>query len=305
VSLVDVVRAAISEIEQYERIVVNIQPGILITGRAATDVVRLTAELVENAATFSPEKTQVLVTGQQLASGGVLIETNDKGLGITDQELEYANWRLDNPPVIDVEVSRRMGLFVVGRLAARHGIRVRLRHVHPHGVSALVWLPGTVAELETVPPLGPLARRFDARAYPASAPVVVPAPTPATHPAESGWFRRGDTFIAAEAQPPASSRTSPADHGFRPARAVASPATGDTSPSGLPRRMPNANLVPGSIGWPAGQQAGQHAGQAEHRQPAAGPRRRSPEEVRNRLAEFQRGAHQARSDTPRNFGTAK
>jgi signal transduction histidine kinase len=306
VSLVDVVRAAISEIEQYERIVVNVQPGVLITGRAATDVVRLTAELVENAATFSPEKTQVLVTGQQLAGGGVLIEINDKGLGITDQELEYANWRLDNPPVIDVEVSRRMGLFVVGRLAARHGIRVRLRHVHPHGVSALVWLPGTVAQLETVPPLGPLARRFDATVHPASAPVVVPAPTAATHPVESDWFRRGDTFVAAaEVQPPASSRTSPADSGFRPARAVVSPATGDTSPSGLPRRMPNANLVPGSIGWPAGQRAEQHAGQAEHRQPATGPRRRSPEEVRNRLAEFQRGAHQARSDTPRNFGAAK
>jgi hypothetical protein len=204
-----------------------------------------------------------------------------------------------------------MGLFVVGRLAARHGIRVRLRHVHPHGVSALVWLPGTVAQLETVPPLGPLARRFNASAHPASAPVVVPAPTAATHPAGSDWFRRGDTFAGtAEVQPPASSRTSPADTGFRPARAVVSPATGDTSPSGLPRRMPNANLVPGSIGRPAGQPAGaaetrQQAGQVEHRQPATGPRRRSPEEVRTRLAEFQRGAHQARSDTPRNFGAAK
>ena len=118
---------AISEIEHYERIMLNVQPGLVIAGRAASDVVHLVAELVENATTFSREDTQVIVTGQLLASGGVLIEITDEGLGIPEQELAYANWRLDSPPVIDVAVSRRMGLFVVGRLAARHGIRVRLR----------------------------------------------------------------------------------------------------------------------------------------------------------------------------------
>ncbi|HEY4007221.1 MAG TPA: ATP-binding protein, partial [Pseudonocardia sp.] len=320
VSLVDVVRASISEIEQYERIVVNIQPGVLITGHAASDIVRLAAELVENAATFSPEATQVLITGQQITSGGVLIEITDAGLGIANQELEHANWRLDNPPVIDVGVSRRMGLFVVGRLAARHGIRVRLRHAQPRGVSALVWLPEAVAGLETASPLGTLWRRFGADAYQASAPVPstpvaaptslrtvgVPAPAVAVHSVESGWFRRSGTSIGtAEGQPPASSWTSPADKGFRAARAVVSPAVGETSQAGLPRRMPNANLVPGSISWPAGQQAEQQAGRAENRQQAVGARRRSPEEVRNRLAEFQRGAHQGRSDAPWNFGAEK
>jgi Histidine kinase-, DNA gyrase B-, and HSP90-like ATPase len=182
VPLVDVVRAAISEIEQYERIVVKIRPGVLITGRAASDVVHLAAELVENAATFS--SAQVLVTSQTLASGGVLVKITDEGLGSTDQDLEYANWRLDNPPVIDVEVSRRMGLFVVGRLAARHGIRVRLMHAQPRGLSALVWLPDTVSELEAAPPPGPMRRDLDADAYPAaarhpSAPVPsAPWPTP-------------------------------------------------------------------------------------------------------------------------------
>jgi signal transduction histidine kinase len=321
VPLVDVVRAAISEIEQYERIVVNTQPRVLITGRAASDIVRLVAELLENAATFSPEDTQVLVTGQQLTSGGVLIEITDEGLGIADQELEHANWRLDNPPVIDVGVSRRMGLFVVGRLAARHGIRVRLRHAQPRGVSALVWLPETVAELETAPPPGTLWPRFGADAYPASAPVPstpvaappslrtvgVPAPAAAVHSVESDWFQRSDESIGtAEGQPPANSWTSPADMGFRAARAVVSPALGETSLAGLPRRMPNANLVPGSISWPADQQAEQQAGRAENRQQAAAAaRRRSPEEVRNRLAEFQRGAHQGRSDAPWNFGAEK
>src|SRR6202012_3503566 len=128
VPLVDVLRAAISEIEQYERVVLNVQPGIVVVGQAVNDVVHLVAEIVENATTFSPEDTQVYVSGQPLSSGGVLLDITDNGVGISDQEMSHANWRLDNPPVVDVAVSRRMGLFVVGRLAARHGVRVRLRH---------------------------------------------------------------------------------------------------------------------------------------------------------------------------------
>jgi signal transduction histidine kinase len=317
VPLVDVVRAAISEIEQYERIVVNIQPGILITGRAASDVVHLAAELVENAAAFS--SAQVRVSGQSLTSGGVLVEIADEGLGIAKEDLDYANWRLDNPPVIDVGVSRRMGLFVVGRLAARHGIRVRLRHIQPRGLSALVWLPDAVAELEATPP-STLRRPFVADAHPAAArispaPVAappsqrtvgVPAPELTTQSAGPEWFRRRDKpVVSAEGQAPANSWTSSADEGFRAARAVASPAAGETSPAGLPTRVPNANLIPGSIRRTAGQQPEHQAGRAETRQQAAGARRRSPEEVRSRLAEFQRGAREGRSDAPWNFGEDK
>ena len=117
----------------------------------------LAAELIENATAFS--SAQVQVTAGMLASGGALIEITDEGLGIADQDLARANWRLDHPPVIDVGVSRRMGLFVVGRLAARHGIRVRLKHAQPRGLSALVWLPDSVAQLEvtTVSALQPQA----------------------------------------------------------------------------------------------------------------------------------------------------
>ena len=159
VALVDVLRAAISEIEQYDRITLNVQSGLVIAGKAASDVVHLVAELVENATTFSRKDTQVHVTGQLLVSGGVLIEITDEGLGIPEQELAYANWRLDNPPVIDVAVSRRMGLFVVGRLAARHGIKVRLRRAQSGGLSALIWVPETVAEAEPAAPVGS-RRRF-------------------------------------------------------------------------------------------------------------------------------------------------
>ena len=161
VPLVDVLRAAISEIEQYERVVLNVQPGIVVVGQAINDVVHLVAEIVENATAFSPEDTQVYVSGQPLSSGGVLLDITDNGVGISDQEMSHANWRLDNPPVVDVAVSRRMGLFVVGRLAARHGVRVRLRHAQTGGLTALIWLPDTVAAPEVAPPLGRL-RRFEA-----------------------------------------------------------------------------------------------------------------------------------------------
>jgi signal transduction histidine kinase len=164
VPLVDVLRAAISEIEQYERVVLNVQPGIVVVGQAVNDVVHLVAEIVENATGFSPEDTQVYVSGQPLSSGGVLLDITDNGVGISDQEMSHANWRLDNPPVVDVAVSRRMGLFVVGRLAARHGVRVRLRHAQAGGLTALIWLPDTVAAPEVAPPLGRL-RRFEADDY--------------------------------------------------------------------------------------------------------------------------------------------
>jgi len=386
VALVDVLRAAVSEIEQYERITLNVQSGLVIAGRAASDVVHLVAELVENATTYSRKGTQVNVTGQLLVSGGVMIEITDEGLGIPEQELAHANWRLDNPPVIDVAVSRRMGLFVVGRLAARHGIRVRLRRAQSGGLSALIWVPEPVAENEPASPLGS-RRRFGTGGNPvlipapgssAAAPappvtagvptpmqgvrtalrpksiwfdtgeqqdlppapgpepeapgvvvldpparkvraggvlpgtVIVPpedpargargvippedgAPEPAPGAAsetaevrlpiydsiESEWFRRGGGSFTAQSAS-GGSWTSPADEGFRrAAETVVAPVAGQMTGAGLPKRVPSANLVPGSIGT---RPAGQRDGQAPR--PAAGPAR-SPEAVRARLKGFQ------------------
>jgi signal transduction histidine kinase len=162
VPLVDVLRAAVSEIEQFERVVLNVQPGIQVVGQAVNDIVHLVAEIVENATTFSPEDTQVHVTGQPLTSGGVLLDITDNGVGISEQEMAHANWRLDNPPVVDVAVSRRMGLFVVGRLANRHGVRVRLRHAQSGGLTALIWLPESVATPDGSSTLGGgRARNFE------------------------------------------------------------------------------------------------------------------------------------------------
>jgi len=146
VPLADITRAATSEIEQYNRVVLNVQPGVAVIGQAVSDVVHLLAELIENATIFSPKDTQVQVSAQELTSGGVLIEVTDKGIGVSESRLAEMNWRLDNPPRIDVSVSRHMGLFAVARLAERHRIRIRLRPAVPQGLTALVWLPDTVIE---------------------------------------------------------------------------------------------------------------------------------------------------------------
>jgi signal transduction histidine kinase len=161
VGLVDVLRAAVSEIEQYERVSLNVQPGIAVRGQAVNDVVHLLAELAENATSFSAAETPVAVSGHLLNSGGVLLDITDQGVGMGAEEMAHANWRLDNPPVVDVAVSRRMGLFVVARLAARHGIRVRLRPASIGGLTALVWLPDEVIAHETAA-TPPGLRRFEA-----------------------------------------------------------------------------------------------------------------------------------------------
>jgi signal transduction histidine kinase len=146
IPLADVARAATSEIEQYNRVTLNVPPGIAVIGPAVSDVVHLIAELLENATIFSPKDTEVHLSMQELSSGGVLIEVLDKGIGVSDVRLTDMNFRLDNPPTIDVSVSRHMGLFAVARLAERHRVRVRLRPATPQGLSALVWLPEGVIE---------------------------------------------------------------------------------------------------------------------------------------------------------------
>ena len=149
VALVDVLRAAVSEIEEYERVSLNVQPGMAVRGQAVNDVVHLLAELAENATSLSSADTPVNISGHLLTSGGVLLDITDQGVGMSAEEMAHANWRLDNPPVVDVAVSRRMGLFVVGRLAARHGISVRLRPASSGGLTALVWLPDEVITHES------------------------------------------------------------------------------------------------------------------------------------------------------------
>jgi signal transduction histidine kinase len=144
VSLVNVIRAAVSDIDEYERVSVNVQPDIAVRGPAVNDVVHLLAELTENATSFSAAEMPVDISGHILTSGGVLVDITDRGIGMTAKEMAYANWQLENPSAADFNVFKWMGLSVVARLAARHAIRVRLHPAEFGGLKALVWLPGEV-----------------------------------------------------------------------------------------------------------------------------------------------------------------
>ncbi|WP_228989963.1 nitrate- and nitrite sensing domain-containing protein [Streptomyces sp. DH8] len=145
VPLVDVLRAASSEVESYERVELSGVPEAEIHGRSVTDLVHLLAELLENATTFSSPQTKVRVTATRLPDGRVMIEIHDKGIGLTAEDFADINHKLANPPTVDAAVSQRMGLFVVGRLADRHGIRVQLRPSGEQaGTTSLVMLPEAI-----------------------------------------------------------------------------------------------------------------------------------------------------------------
>jgi signal transduction histidine kinase len=387
VSLADVARAATSEIEQYSRVSLNIQPGVAVVGPAVSDVVHLLAELIENATMFSPKDTQVQVSAQELSSGGVLIEVSDRGIGVSESRLAEMNWRLDNPPVIDVSVSRHMGLFAVARLAERHRIRIRLRPATPQGMTALVWLPDSVVERTsrvfsgsgtwTQPVAGHggglltrrasfqqnLGRRgIGMRSAPDGQDAkAVPAPSgqggagrdgspgeavPAASQPVSNWFRTGQPSPAsaeggngagnasgpgaAGAAHPPGAAAQPAGApgaagapgwGFatgawssarNPADIVADPVLGDKTAAGLPMRVPQANLIPGSPAgasqpggdgpaagaqWNQGSQPGPRIG--SEAQTLSAPLPRSADLARSRLSGFQRGARRAESQAPR------
>ena len=358
VSLADVARAATSEIEQYARVVLSIQPGVAISGQAVSDVVRLLAEIIENATIFSPKDTQVRVSAQELSSGGVLIEVSDNGVGLSDARLAEMNLRLINPPVIDVSASRHMGLFAVARLAERHGVRVRLRAGSPQGLTALVWLPDSLVERQARPYGGwpkPPAAQPDfqarrtagrhssaARSAPddrstndwsavaaASTPIGASTPIAASTPigagpretvqaadsATSSWFHsrrasatpaaRNDGEPAGAAPEPDGDGLSGTDgwaEGRHAAQIIADPVRGDGTVAGLPVRVPQANLIPGSAG--GGRPAYNHVTSrpADGHQaltPAASRPHRSPEMARSRLSGFQRGTHRAEGHTPR------
>jgi signal transduction histidine kinase len=164
VSASDVVRAAVSEIEQYQRVTVQNPPPVRLVGYAANDLMRLIAELLDNATAFSAPETQVTVATRLLEDGSFGIDILDKGIGMNEAEVAEANARLTEAPNVDLTTSRRMGLFVVGRLASRHRIGVSL-----HGGKDIVGVRATVsvpADLVMVPAgdpgpaTGPITQRL-------------------------------------------------------------------------------------------------------------------------------------------------
>jgi signal transduction histidine kinase len=147
VRMIDVLRAAAAEVEDYSRVSVTTPSQAALTGPAVADVIHLLAELIENATSLSPPYTPVRVSGDMVASG-FAVEIEDRGLGMSEQRYAELNGRLLEPPEFDVFNSEQLGLFVVGQLAKRHGIRVTLRPSPYGGTSAIALIPTTLVGME-------------------------------------------------------------------------------------------------------------------------------------------------------------
>jgi signal transduction histidine kinase len=140
VPIVDVLRAAVAEVEDYVRVDVVSESRDLIAGNAVNDVIHLFAELIENATVFSPPNTRIEVRADRVGAG-LAAEIEDRGLGLPEEELADINSRLATPAEFDLANSEQLGLFVVGRLAARHAITVTLRRSAYGGTTAILLLP--------------------------------------------------------------------------------------------------------------------------------------------------------------------
>ncbi|WP_304944837.1 nitrate- and nitrite sensing domain-containing protein [Streptacidiphilus sp. ASG 303] len=175
VPMLDVVRAAVSEVEDYARVEVHRMPHAAVAGSAVADLTHLVAELVENATAFSPPHTRVHVRGEQVGNGYVL-EVEDRGLGMGAEAMADANRRIAAAEQLDLFDSDRLGLYVVSRLARRHQVKVSLRPSAYGGTTAVVLLPTALLEQAAAGP----ARSGGAR------PGVRPAPGGAVRPAGPG-----------------------------------------------------------------------------------------------------------------------
>ncbi len=155
VPLSDMLWSAVSQVEDYQRVEIGHVPDGVVAGEPAVDIEHLLAEVIDNALRYSPPNTPVAVTVSRAVDGGYLIEITDRGLGMATEDLQAANARLASGGEINVETARRMGLFVVGRLAKRHQITVGLRRTstmaQQPGITASLHLPGLLVSPDTGP----------------------------------------------------------------------------------------------------------------------------------------------------------
>ncbi|WP_405160635.1 ATP-binding protein [Nocardia sp. NBC_01499] len=160
VQLSDMLWSAVSQVEDYQRVEIGAVPDGIVAGEPAIDIEHLLAELIDNALRYSPPTTPVTLSVARAVDGGYLIEIIDRGLGMSTEDLRAINDRLSSGGEVTVETARRMGLFVVGRLAKRHTITANLRRTsttaQQPGVTASVHLPGALVAppLDTTDPTG-------------------------------------------------------------------------------------------------------------------------------------------------------
>jgi signal transduction histidine kinase len=188
VRAVDVVRAAIAEVEGYTRVRVHAVSEASFVGSAVADLTHLLAELIENAANFSPPHTQVLVRAETVGNGFV-VEIEDAGLGMTPEQVDAVNERLAQPPDFDLADTDRLGLFVVAQLAARQRVRVTLRQSPYGGTTAIVWIPAELVVREELP-AGSAPTELNGRGWRSAVPAVaaVEPAAPVAQPVAAPWL---------------------------------------------------------------------------------------------------------------------
>ncbi|MFG3436680.1 nitrate- and nitrite sensing domain-containing protein [Nonomuraea sp. NPDC047897] len=326
VPMVDVVRGALAEVEDYTRVDLLPMGDVVLVGRAVGDVIHLLAEVIENAVSFSPPYTTVQVSGQLVANGYV-IEIEDRGLGMKPEDLAAANERIADPPEFRISGTARLGLYVVSRLAERHSIQVRLKPSPYGGTTVVVLLPQELVEIDDsrdTPDDDPPARlpqrqstvaAVATAARPATAENVRPIKVAAARralalrPDEAGGPREpadgGDRTAPrrpADLREPAQLRQptglrQPSEAADAPeARPEPAPDRAATperrqpptefTPSGLPFRVPQANLNPALKADPPPVPAVDEEDDDE----------RSPEEIRAMMGSLQSGTRLGRSE---------
>jgi signal transduction histidine kinase len=304
VRVVDVLRAAIAEIEDYIRVDVNTESRDAVVGTAVADVIHMLAELIENATSFSPPNTRASITADRVGNGFV-VEIEDRGLGIAPDELAETNKRLAVPPEFDLADSDRLGLFVVGQLAARHEIRVSLRESPFGGTTAIVLMPHSIVvpESEVDSYVGPveagLVTTPGARTDPFRATVAVGRSAQADVDGLNGRHR----LPAEPPEPPGLQPVGAAHAATGPQEALWADPAGQAAPQrpaaqhaaggtylGLPRRVRQASLAPQLRDGPPAD-----ADDFDLTAPVPPPAR-SPEDVRTMMSSLQRGWQRGRSE---------
>jgi Histidine kinase-, DNA gyrase B-, and HSP90-like ATPase len=291
VPLLDVARAAVSEITDYSRVQISPLPDLEVMGVAADDLSHILAELLENATSKSPESAAVVIRAERTGDGTIVISVEDSGIGIPPDQLADLNARLSRAPVVDPTVTRHMGLYVVGRLAQRHGIRIQLRERPYGGLIAHVVTPArlvrTGPDAQPRPARGPATKPQPA--VPPSGPRLTavrsphpgPPGTPGTPPQQE---RPAPPPAAAPGRPmtPPAPRFAPADPSMLPQRTPSRGAAAGPRPSAPP---PSAPLTGPPLASP--------------QPPAETPGTEAPaaraDRIRDDLTDFRLGQNEARA----------
>ncbi|MGW6709480.1 sensor histidine kinase [Streptomyces sp. NPDC054956] len=311
IPLTNVVRAAVSEIEDYPRVEVRQLAEAAVIGGAVADLTHLLAELIENATQFSPPHTKVRVSGEPVGAGYVL-EVEDRGLGMGRESLHEANRRIEQSEALDLFDSDRLGLFVVSRLSARHGVKVHLRMSPYGGTTAVVLLPNSLLQgaITAAAPQPAPAPEAEQALEPAPEQHVAPYPAhPQTQSPAMSVVRDDGRGVPVPERSPAWADPRPApvaplrprgSGGGVPRTAVpaVAPAPAAHAPAGaapggpsggpagsvteLPRRVRQASLVPQLREAPAPKAPAGVRGPED-------PPGRSPEQARDRMAAYRAG----------------